>query len=170
MGRYHFIAIDPSISELGLAVFENFEITKIKRITGPKTVGAQEARRLKLLLGKLQQELFALTRLGLQHGGWDLVIEWPEVYSSRKTDPNDLLLLAGVVGMIVGGFDWRRVYSYRPKEWKGQVPKAIHNERTMKQMSDKILTELRHIPGSYRHNVVDACGLALFHKEALSEI
>ncbi len=168
MGQYQFIAIDPSISELGLAVFESFEITRVKRIKGPKTAGDQEANRLRLLLGHLQHELWSIMTLGTRYGGWDLVIEWPEVYAARKTDPNDLLLLAGVVGAIIGQFDWRTVYSYRPKEWKGQVPKEIHNDRVMKKLPEKIITELDRIPKTYRHNVVDACGLALFHKEALT--
>lgn len=168
MGQHQFIAIDPSITELGIAVFESFEITRVKRIKGPKTSGEQECKRLKMLLGHLQHELWATMALGDQYGGWDLVIEWPEVYAARKTDPNDLLLLSGVAGMIVGGFNWRKVYSYKPKEWKGQVPKEIHNERIRKRLPKTITTQLDYIPKSYRHNVVDACGLALFHKEALT--
>jgi hypothetical protein len=167
MGQYQFIAIDPSISEIGVAVFEGHEITRVKRIKGPKTVGASEGKRMQLLMGHMHHELWSYMTLGARYGGWDLVIEWPEVYVSGRSDPNDLLLLAGVVGAIVGQFDWRGVYSYRPKDWKGQVPKEIHNDRVLQKLSQKIQTDLGRIPKTYRHNVIDACGLALHHKDLL---
>lgn len=167
MGQYQFIAIDPSISELGVAVFETYEITRVKRIKGPRTVGGTEAKRLQLLMGHLEHELWAYMTLGKRYGGWDLVIEWPEVYSRGRTDPNDLLLLSGVVGAIIGQFHWRGVYSYKPKEWKGQVPKEIHNDRVLQKLGPNIQADLNRIPKTYRHNVIDACGLALYHKDLL---
>jgi len=109
------------------------------------------------------------------------VIEMPVVYPTRNADPNDLIDLAILVGDLRGyyrrqGFEVRLV---KPRTWKGAVPKAIHNERTLRALTpeERALLPLRPRPwGSPRapltspaspaslhdHNMLDAVGLGLW--------
>jgi hypothetical protein len=93
-----------------------------------------------------------------------LVIEKPQVYQSMKVDPGDLIDLAIVVGRIIG-LSGREVTLYKPSQWKGQTPKAIHHERIKKLLSADELSRvvLPKAKKTLGHNVWDAIGLGLFH-------
>lgn len=98
------------------------------------------------------------------------MIEKPQIYRATKSqgDPNDLITLAVMVGQY-----WERASSrgaiscllVLPSEWKGQVPKQIHEKRILGALSGQ---ELSRVPGrselaaSKRHNVIDAVGLGLW--------
>lgn len=96
--------------------------------------------------------------------GGEAIIEIPQIYPHSKGDPNDLIQVALASGM------WKRecaLSSYKvrlvkPREWKGSVPKLIHNKRIMAKLTDAETKLLEKIPKSLRHNVVDAVGLALW--------
>lgn len=95
-----------------------------------------------------------------------LVIELPQVYvrSRSKGDPNDLIMLAGLVGAFVYNFDSRDGHKlYKPAEWKGQVPKDIMETRIKGRLSEAELHAVELPARSLAHNVWDAVGLGLAH-------
>jgi hypothetical protein len=102
--------------------------------------------------------------------GDELAIEFPQVYGGpRNEDPNDLLQLAAVVGAISSRFN--HVAVYRPRQWKGQVPKPkkrsepyIIAERCKRRLSPDELAAVE-IPGDTKlsWDVWDAVGIGLKH-------
>jgi hypothetical protein len=95
-----------------------------------------------------------------------LVVERPQVYVGRKQvgDPNDLIQLAFVGGTFAALVPHRHLFTPRPAQWKGQVPKDIHHARLAKRMGSTwpaIEASARRW-GKLAHNVYDAVGLALY--------
>lgn len=96
----------------------------------------------------------------------ELVMEVPQIYGPEisKADPDDLLQLAGVDGAIARALRFGcPVVGYRPREWKGQTPKAIHNRRVENALSLAELDTFQRCPSHLRHNILDAVGIGLFH-------
>lgn len=94
-----------------------------------------------------------------------VVIERPQVYPQRvqKGDPNDLIdvaLWAGACAVVAQG---RTIEFVRPRQWKGTVPKDIHNARVAEKLNDLEASMLAAVkPASLRHNVTDAIGIGLW--------
>jgi hypothetical protein len=97
-----------------------------------------------------------------------LALELPQVYiaSHSKGDPNDLIMLAGLVGALTHWFPGM-VFLYLPHSWKGNTPKAIMNERILKRLSDDERSKIEKAPKSLSHNIFDACGIGLAHLKRL---
>lgn len=104
---------------------------------------------------------------------WDpitvMVIEKPQVYRGSKLrgDPNDLISVALMAGAVAGASPGE-VKFYRPSEWKGQVPKEIHNKRTLEKISD-LEKKLVAWPKrkTLHHNVIDAISLGLYQLKVM---
>lgn len=96
----------------------------------------------------------------------DLVIEVPQVYVAgrSKGDPDDLLELAGVDGAITTLLRPGKIAGFKPREWKGQVPKEIHHARVLRKLNEAetAVLERANVPPSLRHNVVDAVALGVW--------
>lgn len=81
-----------------------------------------------------------------------------------------ILQLAGVTGAVAAMLDaeflpgeWR---TFLPEDWKGQVPKAVYTQQLYRHVLSPgeiaILDAcLRGVPGSLRHNVIDAVGIGM---------
>lgn len=79
---------------------------------------------------------------------------------------NDLLYLLECLGQ------WQQavwlanyaceVFEPTPVQWKGSVPKEIHNARVLARLSDAELRAIPKLPKSKLHNVIDAIGLGLW--------
>lgn len=63
-----------------------------------------------------------------------LVIETMQVYTRSKGDPNDLLVLAAVGGYLFGTFEATENIGYKPREWKGQVPRGVLGRNTERKL------------------------------------
>ncbi len=98
-----------------------------------------------------------------------VVIEIP-LYSDQTIGkrPQDLITLAVRAGRWIEraagpGAD---VVELFPAQWKGGVPKKIHNERVLAKLTPAELNLfrafMRHIPKGKWHNVIDAIGIGLF--------
>lgn len=107
------------------------------------------------------------------HDDW-LVIERPQVYSARhwkgdQADVIDTALRAGVLAermRMRAGVNRFLVERFpSPQEWKGQVPKHVHNQRVISKLSAEERQLIR--VGSNTHNVIDAIGLALWALEVI---
>ena len=96
-----------------------------------------------------------------------IVIEVPQVYDRRKSvgDPNDLINLAFMAGLIIGALPTDNVTVVRPAEWGGQVQKAIKNSRAVDSLSteEKARIEIPKAAGTLLHNVLDAVGIGLWY-------
>lgn len=95
-----------------------------------------------------------------------LVVEVPQVYSQRhwKGDPNDLVDVALAAGIVIGRTHAGAVLTTRPHEWKGNVPKAVHQLRVLALLdtSERDILDGCGVVRSKLHNVVDAVGLGLW--------
>lgn len=98
-----------------------------------------------------------------------LVIEIPQIYAIRRSKggvkgQNDLVNLAFSAGQLAGQVDPERMVLYRPREWKGQVPKDIMIERIQDKLSPEEHKRVE-LPRarSKAHNVWDGIGIGLFY-------
>jgi hypothetical protein len=95
-----------------------------------------------------------------------VVIENPQIYPSSKVPPNDILTLARIVGRYEERFAGRaeRIELVKPREWKGSVNGDIMARRIESALSayDKDVMRgcLVGTAEGYRHNAIDAIGLA----------
>jgi hypothetical protein len=92
-----------------------------------------------------------------------LVVEFPVIYPTdkQKGNPNDLVKLATMAGMVLAQFQGRiwDMFTPTPREWKGGIPKEIHHQR-LAAMFPEAEAKMAHVAKSYQHNVWDAIGLA----------
>ena len=157
MIRRYLVAVDPG-KNTGLAFFIDGMLARIGCIS-PKNF----AYNLELFTGGVHQ--CAMT----------YVVEIPEIYRSRhsKGDPNHLIPLAKQCGMVQGLAETNGAlyHEYKPKAWKGQLPKHVMRNR-IKAL--RILTPheehvLQTTPFSKEeeHNAWDALGLGLWHLKRL---
>lgn len=88
-----------------------------------------------------------------------LVIEFPQTYGGRsaKGDTNDLLQLAAVVSAICTRFG--SITIWRPREWKGSVPKEVTARRVDARLSAAEKSRIHWPAPSLRHNVYDAIAI-----------
>lgn len=157
------ISFDPGLREAGLAVFTNGLLTSAFLVRNPNTKdrGGKAWLEMGGTVDIIATMAFPTGRVPL------FVSEIPQVYREGKSanvSPDDLTNLTGVVGCVIGFLDPSEVKTYVPAEWKGQVPKDIHNRRIKASLS---LDEVRVLdavkcPASLLHNVIDAIGVGLF--------
>ena len=92
----------------------------------------------------------------------EMAVELPQVYPGMpKTDVNDLLDLAGVLGAITGS-STATVKHFFPADWKAQVPKKIMNERVKGFLSMFEKSRIVSV-GALDHNTYDGIGIGLFY-------
>lgn len=98
-----------------------------------------------------------------------IAIEIPVVRQrgSGKGDPNDLIDVAGVAASFVqaakNGLGAVVVWAPKPEEWKGQLPKAVTQERVEAKLSDVEKTRIENPGPGLMHNIYDAIHLGLVH-------
>jgi hypothetical protein len=164
------IAFDPGLREAGLAVFKDGVLT-FATLVQSKEKKARGGRAWWFMGSAVRAALVNVVYLGGEPGifrkPFTFVSEIPQVYREGKSanvDPEDLTNLTGVVGAVIGFLDPDEVETYVPAQWKGQVPKEIHNRRIIATLTPNEQTLLANVkcPVSLKHNVVDAVGIGLF--------
>lgn len=163
------LSIDPGLRAMGVALFTmegTFYSAGLVRNPEMKHTHLGAHRSMAMAF----QEWLDTPR---HRGKWisGVAYEWPQIYPGRKTPPKDLLHLTGVLGAVAMAMpnavsDWT---PYAPREWKGQVPKAVDHARTVSVLSrlerDLLNDSLKGIPRSLSHNTLDAVGIGLHHLE-----
>lgn len=99
----------------------------------------------------------------------DLAIELPQVYvqSKLKGDPNDLIMLAGLVGALAQEIPGT-VKLYRPVDWKGSTPKDVMRPRIEKRLSPLEMSCVKWPKSAkLQLDVVDGIGIGLKHLSRL---
>lgn len=158
MGR--LIAIDPGTRLCGFTLFEGLL---------PKRVGVAKSTAATLALRAYAmgtQIMYVVQDLGWPHIE-DVVVERPVIYPGsreRDSDMMDLAVAAGVIGGIIGRQSFNLTMP-TPREWKGTVPKGIHNERTKVKCPAAVALVESTVPKSQQNHVWDAVGLALWQIE-----
>ncbi len=154
------LAIDPGINTSGVALFKDGTLIEADII---KCVSKDDiACRSLAMSGAIVMWLHRLVVLP----DW-LVMEWPQIYPKMKGDPNDLPHLAaiglGVAGMLTvlnSKYESHlKIASYKPREWKGQIPKgSVYDSRIANKLEGDELEIWRETKD---HNAKDAIGLGL---------
>jgi hypothetical protein len=147
------IAIDPGLNGCGFALFRAGLLERAAYVKNVERTGNKpQDMALGLTLYVSTYKLATDDKV---------VCELPQVYTQDKLkgDPNDLIYLALVVGALVFQFGAKTI---KPREWKGQLPKEVCNNRVRSKLS---LYEIEaidtRVPASLRHNVLDAVGIGL---------
>jgi hypothetical protein len=155
------LSVDPGLTSTGWAAWNRGVLISCGLVRSYERTPLQRA----------EETVHALQRL-LPYGETvELVIEKPRVYQQRKQkgDPNDLLDIALVIGVIVKGVPHHNVIAVEPRTWKGTIRKPRHLEayvvhtRLMTSLSEGELAQyvkgLQRCSPSLRHNVADAVGI-----------
>lgn len=95
-----------------------------------------------------------------------VVVEVPQYqHGDTPARINDLFITTRRGAEIAGALRPQVVHYIHPHEWKGGVPKAIHNERVLGRLKAQELklyqTAVLRIPKLLHNNVIDAIGMGL---------
>lgn len=174
------LGVDPDTFSTGLALVETLDGRK-GRVLAVRT--AASTRRSPVEKRVVQMALSIREALEELRGeAWDLpgdptiravAVEGQKKYPNDRTRPNDLIRLAQVAGEALavarGLFPLAvTVEIPDPQDWKGQVPKRVHQRRILKRVGLERVEDLAAVPGGERlttvqlGHVVDAVGLALY--------
>lgn len=157
--------IDPGTSHVGVAVFHNSTLQSAGLLRAPK--GAHTTPQRATLLGRIIHD-----RIAADGTIERAVIEVPRVYPHGRKggtkNPESILMLTLVCGstMLACEMAGAPALMVRPSEWKGTVPKRIHQNRILAALTDEEKNRIDPtIPGSLLHNTIDAIGIGLWdHK------
>ncbi|MEM7311343.1 MAG: hypothetical protein AAF682_32050 [Planctomycetota bacterium] len=162
------IGIDPDTKATGIAVVEDGKVIRVATATVPAKWDID--KRTRAMVKRLHE---VLTELKAHVPHLDrAVVEGQMVYPRERTRPNDLIPLAQIAGAAEAyiGLLWNvDVIAPKPRDWKGQVPKDVHQRRILARVG--LTNGLDGVPGAesmtrtQRGHVVDAVGLALWGAE-----
>lgn len=124
------LGIDPDTQATGFAL--------VDKETGPICLGVLDRAGKQKGLAAAVAQISQLVRLRELPAPPDLVIvEYQEHYHGRgQTNPNNLMLLSMITGAAVAimGTTGAQIAVPYPKQWKGGVPKGIHQKRILDQL------------------------------------
>ena len=162
------LALDPGLRGCGVAVFSDegvlVECEYVR--SGSKADDLEGA----MAMAEAVEDAFTLP---YKH----LAVEWPQVYagSKQKGDANDLINLAAVVASVCTRYGTSIITRYKPRDWKGQVPKEVIQARILGapgvvgRLSAEEVAVFKDCdcPKSLRHNVLDSIGIGLHFLDRL---
>ncbi len=159
------LALDPGIRGCGVALFAEGRLVACDYVKNPVTKGDDFDAIVAMGRAVRDWRWVGATMLGSGHG-FDLVAEYPRIYTAAKSkgDNNDLLPLVGV-GAAVATFASSAVRVF-PDTWKKQLPKDVCHARIRSRLDAGELVLLEAAAKrakSLAHNMVDAVGIGLHH-------
>lgn len=172
------LGIDPDTTHAGFAIYN----TERKRVARVGTVSAQPAgaKVLDRIISQADNCALPQALADVMHeAGIDATLRLVvEHQHHRKTDkrPDDIINLAVNEGVLLSlaacCANYDRIILAKPREWKGDVPKAIHQNRILAEagLHDDLTFRGSYepVPGSEglsarkRLQIVDAIGLAMW--------
>lgn len=158
----HFLAIDAGLRGCGAAAFKDGFLVKASYIKNPDRTGTGIQA-----WEPLAEAVFLAfcSRVPLP-----VVVETMRYRPGReKGNPQNILEVQGVAAAIA--FRCGRpgeITGYEPQVWKGTVEKSVMTDRILRRLSESECSTIPALAASVLHNVVDACGLGLFHLGRLS--
>lgn len=151
------IGIDPGLRGCGVSVVRDGKV-----VAAAYVKNTDQTHRGPRAWVSMAHEVEMFVKENVPDGELIMVQELMKVYPRQKGDPADLLELQGVNGAIVGRIRCDQQIGYTAREWKGQVPKEVHNARVELKLTSEesaVITTTK----SLRHNVIDAIGIALHY-------
>ena len=164
------ISIDPGYRYCGVAIFNKgvLEQADLVEARHHEVEGAQFANTAQAVWEFLETKTGkdALKKA-------DLAIEYPQQYTYSPAPREAVQRLVGTVGAILskvqsetGGLSVR-VSTYKPQEWKGQVPKDIMSGRILARLTEEEIGQIPRMAKAKLHNVMDSIGVGLYHLKRL---
>lgn len=149
------VSIDPGVKLCGVALWDDGELVNAWLTKGKSWRDTAT---------NVSRDVYQ--RFSMRISPVDVAIEVPQVYhqSKQKGDPNDLINIALFVGAASVATATGEVHTYRPAEWKKQVPKDAMVERIKKKLTpeERARVDLPRAKGLH-HNIWDAVGIGLHH-------
>lgn len=168
------LAIDPSLSSCGCAIFHGPTLVRWARVTREVTTETPAVRAVAIARRILEWSAATMSRIDA------VAHEWPQIYRAAKSagDPNDLVAMAAVVAAVVVVLPPPIAHlAYTPAEWIGQLPKTMRVvggrkrrkprkgeewETPRGRLIAKVLTPAeRAIAEGANHDAIDAIGIGL---------
>lgn len=148
------ICIDPGTRLCGVALFVD------GRIVGADVIQSTKGSRIDDTVAGRAHDM-ARQLLAINDYIELAVVERPVIYPDSRERDNDIVDLAVTAGVLAGAFDCELCMP-TPRQWKGSVPKAIHNSRTRDACpaADKLISQIR---STLRNHAWDAVGLGLWY-------
>ncbi len=150
------LSLDPGLRGIGMALWCADALLDARYI-------ASKAPRSERNLGALLSSLAESVRAEIPPVR-AVTLECPQVYRAglQKGDPNDLIAISLVAGLVSGIVGAQEIKTLAPREWKGQVPKEIMQKRIVARLSEEELACVA-LPSAkgLAHNVWDAVGIGL---------
>jgi len=164
--RRYFVSIDPSINDIGLAIWEQ---SSFRQLAEPLAIHEIQTQKYDYWTDKLKDLNVTLNSVLAGHGvgmrGAGCLrayVEQPGFFASAKgrasADRGDLVKLSASFGAIAG-FCWYGNIQFIPvtvQEWKGNLTKDTVKRR--------ILKLLPNIDPAYSSHCFDAVGIGLYAK------
>jgi hypothetical protein len=155
------LAVDPGLLHPACALFVNDELVKASRVKIPRGINTKTP-----ILERTRAIALAITDY-VQVIPDTVVCEVPQIYTREKSkgDPNNLIPLAVMGGVLAGLYVNARVLGPRPREWTGNVPKSEDGDPWQSPRGIRIWSRLtpaerlRVVPS---HDAIDSVGLGLF--------
>lgn len=163
------LAVDPSLTSTGVALFRKGELRAARRIKRERD-GTRPGERAHAMAFDVWEWLCTV-----KADPRCFVYEFPQIYTIDKSDgdPNDLTPLAaigGALGGMLGLVNMARnaaldIVTPKPAEWAGQLPKTKTGDPWASPRGHRIkralsVEELRRFQA--QHDVLDAIGLGLW--------
>ena len=161
------LGVDPSLTSTGWCVMDTE--TRMILDCGAIAVNSKRADKRDKAINTTRT---LLRRLAVLDVTIDYIVcEVPIDYgAAAKGSANNLMPLWLIVGGIIGKYPDIPTYLYFPREWKGTVPKKIHNKRTAKRLTEECNNKIEQsCKKSSWNDVYDAAGLCLFQIGELDE-
>lgn len=175
------LGVDPDTRGTGFAIVQLHEGKFTPILMGVIETQDPGARGIDAVLAQIRQPLPHQLLGVLAHCGW-AAIEFQQNYRNGKARPDDLSLLSAISGA------WAsipppmcEVMMPKPAQWKGTVPKGIHQKRTISKLDGwdfedrgakdaplPLPPDGLSISGIQEHHwkeIVDAIGLAIWALE-----
>ena len=180
------VGIDPDTKSTGIAAVQSynggFQIVQVGLARAAGKLAADRRREMSTSI------LAALRYMELEtpYAISAVAVEWMKIYRNSKKRPNDIVNLNGIAGMCVSSasdiVNPNYLLTPYPQDWKGSVPKKIHQARILSRLH--LTPELSYaagyghgkvagsneIPKSMRTHVIDALGLAVWALDPLGPV
>lgn len=168
------LGIDPDTKNTGLALVESHDcapvgiVYRVLHVAVASATGTTVQDRLVEMARSVNSALHVLLESMPVHR---IAIEWQRLRPRGEKNPNSIVDLNGVAGMCLQAASAFLVRSQPlltpiPADWKGQVPKDIHQKRILAKVG--LTEDLEGVPGAetmtktQKGHVIDAIGLALW--------
>lgn len=97
-----------------------------------------------------------------------LIVEWQALRPGRERNPNSMMGVMAVAGMVLAAIPAEKVLLPLPSEWRGTAPKEVVQARILAEAGIDLDSQVfGGIPKKYRSHCVDALGMCQWYRRGL---